>query len=166
MIEMIRAMIRRRSSDAAVPVDSGRDAHVALCVLLLEAAQADGECSRDELEHVNATLIREFGVPRSELEELLELAWGRREESVDLFQFTRYLNNTCTKAQKVALMESVWRVIHADGMLEAHEDQFAHKLANLLRLTHRELIEAKMKAREYRRVEPAGEEGRKPETEG
>jgi uncharacterized tellurite resistance protein B-like protein len=45
-------------------------------------------------------------------------------------------------------MESVWRVIHIDGRLEGHEDHFAHKLANLLRLTHKELIDAKISARE------------------
>jgi uncharacterized tellurite resistance protein B-like protein len=44
-------------------------------------------------------------------------------------------------------MESVWRIIHIDGRLEGHEDQFAHKLANLLRLTHGELIDAKIQAR-------------------
>ena len=38
-------------------------------------------------------------------------------------------------------------VVHIDGKLESHEDHFAHKLANLLRLTHKELIDAKLKAR-------------------
>ncbi len=45
-------------------------------------------------------------------------------------------------------MESVWRVIHIEGRLAGHEENFAHKLANLLRLTHKELIDAKISARE------------------
>ncbi len=44
-------------------------------------------------------------------------------------------------------MESVWRIILLDDHLEAHEDHFVHKLANLLRLSHSELIEAKLRAR-------------------
>lgn len=49
--------------------------------------------------------------------------------------------------EKVIVMESVWRIIHIDAHLESHEDHFAHKLANLLRLTHAELINAKIKAK-------------------
>ncbi len=44
-------------------------------------------------------------------------------------------------------MEAVWRIILIDDHLEAHEDHFAHKLANLLRLNHIELINAKLRAR-------------------
>jgi uncharacterized tellurite resistance protein B-like protein len=44
-------------------------------------------------------------------------------------------------------MESVWGIILIDDHLEAHEDHFAHKLANLLRLSHSELIDAKLRAR-------------------
>ncbi len=66
---------------------------------------------------------------------------------MDLFSFTRYMNNNFSKEEKIEVMESVWRIIHIDGQLEAHEDHFAHKLANLLRLTHGELIDAKVKAR-------------------
>ena len=44
-------------------------------------------------------------------------------------------------------MESVWSILLIDEHLEAHEDHFAHKLANLLRLTHKELIDAKLAVR-------------------
>ena len=50
--------------------------------------------------------------------------------------------------EKMEVMEAVWRIIHIDGQLEKHEDHFAHKLSNLLRLTHKELIDAKIKARQ------------------
>jgi hypothetical protein len=34
---------------------------------------------------------------------------------------------------------------YTDNLLDAHEDYLVHKLARLLNLDHRELIEAKMK---------------------
>jgi len=43
-------------------------------------------------------------------------------------------------------MELVWKLVYADGILDKHEDYLAHKLAKLLRLSHRELIDAKLKA--------------------
>lgn len=126
----------------------GQDTHVALCVLMLEAAHVDGECSSDELEHVVSTLTTKLGVDRKDIDELIDRAYKKRDDSVDLFTFTRYMNEHYSKEEKIAVMEAVWRVIHIDGRLEGHEDHFAHKLANLLRLTHKELIDAKINARQ------------------
>lgn len=148
MIDLIKKITGDKTDKASTTKDSEKDAHVALCVLLLEAAHVDGECSKDEMNHVIETLISECGVSKAEIDELVELAYKKRDDSVDLFKFTRYLNNNYSKEEKVQVMESVWRVIHIDGRLEGHEDHFAHKLANLLRLDHKELIAAKIKARE------------------
>jgi len=46
-------------------------AHLALTVLLLEAAYADGECSKQEKEHLVATLVVNFGVTRQQIDTLL-----------------------------------------------------------------------------------------------
>ena len=124
------------------------DAHIALCVLLIEAAHVDGECSDEEMAHVIETLTDKLGVSKEDIDELIEKAYQKRKDAIDLFAFTRYLNQNYSKEEKLKVMESVWRVIHIDGRLEGHEDHFAHKLANLLRLTHKELIDAKISARE------------------
>jgi uncharacterized tellurite resistance protein B-like protein len=57
------------------------------------------------------------------------------------------MNTHFKKDEKIAAMEAVWRIIQLDAHLEAHEDHFAHKLANLLRLSHTELIDAKIRAK-------------------
>ena len=124
------------------------DAHIALCVLLIEAAHVDGECSEEEMAHVIDTLTDKCGVSRHDIDELIEKAYQKRKDAIDLFTFTRYLNQNYSKEEKLKVMESVWRVIHIDGRLEGHEDHFAHKLANLLRLTQKELIDAKISARQ------------------
>jgi len=124
------------------------DAHIALCVLLIEAAHVDGECSAEEMAHVIDTLTSKSGALKEDIDELIEKAHQKRNDAIDLFTFTRYLNQNYSKDEKLKVMESVWRVIHIDGRLAGHEDHFAHKLANLLRLTQKELIEAKISARE------------------
>jgi len=146
MIEFIKKIIGENPQRERV-ADAG-DVHIALCVLMLEAAHVDGECSDEEMEHVIETLVNKIGVSRAEIDELIARAYKKRDESIDLFTFTRYINQHYAKEEKLAVMESVWRVIHIDGRLEGHEDHFAHKLANLLRLTHQELIDAKIKARD------------------
>ncbi len=66
---------------------------------------------------------------------------------MDLFRYTQFINENFSEKQKIDIMESVWRIILLDNHLEAHEDHFAHKLANLLRLSHHQLIDAKLRAR-------------------
>jgi uncharacterized tellurite resistance protein B-like protein len=39
----------------------------------------------------------------------------------------------------------VWRVIYADGKLDKHEDYLVKKIAHLLNLRHREMIDAKLR---------------------
>ena len=147
MIGLINKIRGAKDRSKAV-AEPETDAHIALCVLMIEAAHIDGECSDDEMAHVIDTLTDQCDVARSEIDALIEQAYRKRKDSIDLFSFTRYLNQNYTKEQKLEVMESVWRVIHIDGRLEGHEDHFVHKLANLLRLTHNELIDTKIRARE------------------
>jgi uncharacterized tellurite resistance protein B-like protein len=97
--------------------------------------------------HVIHTLRSEFNLAPQYVEELVALAGAERDKAIDLWQFTNQMNQHYSQAEKMTVMEAVWRIIFADGRLEAHEDHFAHKLANLLRLTHKQLIEAKLQAR-------------------
>ena len=131
----------------------GRDSqvqkkHIAAGVLLLEAAHIDNECSEAEMEHIVTTLKDKFALSEKCVADLLELAHDRRKQAVDLWDFTNQINQHFTMAEKLAVMEDVWRIILLDDHLDKHEDQYAHKLANLLRLSHEEMIAAKLKARE------------------
>ena len=147
MLNLIKNILGNSSKPQLTANDTAQEVHVALCVLLLEAAHVDGECSDAELEHIVLTLSKETGIPRQEIDDLIALGRRERNDSIDLFRFTRYMNTTYTKDEKIKVMEAVWRIIHIDSHLEAHEDQFAHKLANLLRLSHADLIDAKLKAK-------------------
>ena len=148
MFGLIKKILEDKGDKASDSSDKFQDADTALCVLMLEAAHIDGECSQEEKDHIILTLEEHCGLQREEIDEFLARGDMKRQESVDLFQFTRYMNNNFTKEEKIEVMEAVWRIIHIDGQLEKHEDHFAHKLANLLRLTHKELINDKIKARE------------------
>ena len=147
MFDLIKKIIGNSTEEKNTGNNNKQDAHIALCVLLLEAAHVDGECSDEEMEHIVSTLTTECNASRQDIDELITSGQKERKDSVDLFRFTRYMNNNFSKDDKIAVMESVWRIIHIDALLEAHEDHFAHKLANLLRLTHSDLIDAKLRAK-------------------
>lgn len=147
MFDLIKKIIVAAPNKNDKAKNAEQKKHIAACVLLLEASHIDNDCHEDELTHVIETIEKKFNLSREYAEELIELSHIERENAVDLWQFTDHINRNYSIEEKTAIMEDTWRIIHVDGHLEKHEDYFAHKTANLLRLTHGQLIEAKLKAR-------------------
>jgi uncharacterized tellurite resistance protein B-like protein len=104
---------------------------IATCVLLLEVAKSDEE--------------KKFQLASEATRELVSMAERKRQESVDLFEFTNLLNKHYSTEERINIVEDVWEVIYADKKLDMYEDHFVHRLAKLLRLHHDQMIEAKMR---------------------
>ena len=148
MLNFIRRTLTTKSQD--IPGKSGVEEErtkIAASVVLLETAHIDNECTAEELGHIIQTLRSDFKLTREQAEELVELAYHERQNAVDLFEFTNLINNAFSKEEKKAILKAAWRIIHIDGQLEKHEDHFARKLTYLLRLSHGDMIEAKLQAR-------------------
>ena len=136
MFNFIMQTLNRNEGNSGNTSSSEERTRIAASVILLEAAHADYECSEEELDHVIRTLRSDFDLSAEHAEDLLELAHRKRSQAVDLFEFTSHINEEFSRREKI------------EGRLEKHEDHFARKLTHLLRLTHREMIDAKLKARE------------------
>ncbi|MBU0969898.1 MAG: TerB family tellurite resistance protein, partial [Proteobacteria bacterium] len=71
MFDLIKKIIGSDNGKARTTDQDALTAHLALTVLLLEAAYADGECSQAEKEHLVETLVTHFGISRPEVDTLL-----------------------------------------------------------------------------------------------
>jgi len=118
---------------------------VATCALLLEVAHSDGHYQGAEAKVVHDLLAGMFNLPADLIVELVDFARDHQQNSTDLFQFAREINAHFTLEEKLAVMEGVWRIIYADGVLDKFEDALARQLATLLRLSHKEAIGCKVK---------------------
>lgn len=146
MLKFMKILFESKPSRPELETQEERQRiQTASCVLLLEVAKSDHEFSSVEKETIQTLLSEEFDIPSDAVEELIKLAEGQLEESVDLWEFTHLLNQNYTREEKIKVVESVWKVIYADEKLDGYEDHFVHKLARLLCLDHDELIGAKMK---------------------
>jgi uncharacterized tellurite resistance protein B-like protein len=122
-----------------------RHIRVAACALLLEMASIDGSFSESEKESIIAILKNDYALSDEDATVLLEAADQELKKSIDLWQFTNLINQNYSKDEKIQIIETVWKVVYADGRLDKYEDYLMHKLAKLLRLSHEELIDAKLK---------------------
>jgi len=147
MIDLVKRLFARTRQ--AGPADQGKraahDIRLAVCALFLEMANIDGEFSGSEREHVMALLKRQYDLPEEYALELVEASKNELEGSIDLWQFTNLVNQNYSREEKIQVIEMVWEIIYADGKLNQHEDYLVHKLAKLLRLAHKDLIDAKVK---------------------
>lgn len=121
---------------------------VATCALLLEVAHSDGDYKAVEAKVVHDLLEKKFNLSPVAIAELIEHAQNSRAETHDLFQFAREINAHFSSEEKLDIMESIWRIIYADGTLDKFEDSLARQLATLLRLTHKDVINRKLKVRD------------------
>ena len=118
---------------------------IATCVILLEVAKYDFEFSSIEKETTKAILKNDFSIPEEILKDLMEAAEEKREQSVDLWEFTNVINQHFSREEKLKIMEAAWKIIYADEKLDKYEDHYVHVLASLLRLRHGDLIDAKLR---------------------
>ena len=118
---------------------------VATCVLLLEMARSDGEFHDMEAQVVEDLLARKFEMPPEARKELIEYAGEKGDASIDLHQFTRRINESFSEEEKLQVVRTLWRIVYADGVFDKYEDFLMRRLVTLLRISHRQMIEAKVR---------------------
>jgi len=149
MIDLVKKFFGKSSQDDSSNQrrQTTHDIRIATCALLLEMSNIDGEFSALERENIISILKRDFDLSDIYAATLLEASNEELKGSIDLWQFTNLINQNYSMEEKIRVIETVWDIVYADGKLDKHEDYLVHKLANLLRLTHKQLIEAKLKVK-------------------
>ena len=147
MIDLVKKIFGKSAQ-----VDTGNqkrenyhDIRVATCAILLEMANIDGEFSDAEREDIISILKKDYQLPDEYAAELLESSNKELKQSIDLWQFTNLINQNYSTEERIHIIEMIWKIVYTDGTLDKHEDYLVHKLANLLRLNHKQLIDAKVK---------------------
>jgi uncharacterized tellurite resistance protein B-like protein len=121
---------------------------LAAAVLLVEVMRAEPTFDPAERAAVLAALRSRFVLTEEELADLVELAEAKVKTANDYFQFTSRINDHFSQPEKIALVEAMWQVAYADGLLDVNENHVISKVAELLHVTHGEYIGAKLRAKE------------------
>ena len=147
MIQLFKRILGASSDKtaAANEQDKEREVIVAVCALFLEMGRIDETFTEQEMTQVITLLTEKYGLEHEHVDALIKEADRELEQSVDLWQFARVINEQYSVAEKEKLIERLWRIVYVDGKMDQHEHYLMNKLSNLLRLSHKQLIDAKLK---------------------
>ena len=146
MIESLKRFLTKQTGSTTKPQPhSDQDIRVAVCALCVEIARIDETFSSEELDTLIEILTQKYALSPEHAQELITEADKALEDSVDLWQFARAINENFTIDEKVGIMEILWRIVYVDGKMEPNEHYLMNKLSNLLRLSHKQMIDAKLK---------------------
>ena len=120
---------------------------VATALLLIEVAKADYADDFTENETMLASLKQFFALEDASAALLLEEARSTADQAVELQQFTRRLHEQLSVAEKHRVVEMLWQVALADRRLDKHEDHLVRRIADLLYVSHSDLIRIRNRVR-------------------
>lgn len=112
--------------------------HLAAAALLVEAASRDGHFDEVEQQTVE-TLVRDhFDLDDDEAQDLITAAKDVVEESSQLYGFTRVVKDRFPHEERVRMIEMLWEVAYADGVLHDYEANLVRQVCGLIYVPDRE----------------------------
>jgi len=144
MLDYLRRLVSGLEEPAANETDDEHTLRVVTAALLLETARADFADDPRERSAVESLVAERFGLAADATARLLEAAGTRVTESVSLFEFTHLLNSELDQSEKLTVVEMMWRVAHADGRIDKHEEHLVRRVADLLHVRHKDFVRLRL----------------------
>ena len=125
--------------------DYGEDIQ-AIIILLLEACQIDGETEEIEINFIKNLLINKFKFSKAEAEENINNALKNDGERIEIFSQIKIILNQMDHKERIDVIEMMWGVILADGIIDDFEANLMRRMNGLLYISGIENAEAKERA--------------------
>ena len=146
MFSTLRTLFRQvmNESASAGTVDTPT-LNLAMASLLCEVANADHERDPREEQAKTQLLIKLLDTTEEQATILLSQAQEQSQKSVSLYEFTNKLREL-SQPQRYQLIEAMWQVAYADGVIDPLEEAVIRQVSDLIYLDHPEYIRAKLNA--------------------
>jgi len=156
MIDVVKRFFSKATAEVTKDANknTAHDIRVATCALLVEIARIDEKFTDAEMEAILSILKEKYGLSPDHADALIAEAEKELEKSVDLWQFAKLINDNYSNEEKIEIIETLWRIVYVDGKMDQYEHYLMSKLQNLLRLTHDQLITAKLKVLHSKKQKP------------
>ena len=118
---------------------------VATVALLISTAKYDGAFDEAERDEIMSLIKNYFSLSSDDSNELFKAAIIIEDEANDLQQFTRTLNLILNDEEKLKIIELIWKIVMADGVIDSYEENLVRRLSGLLYLQDKDIGNIKNK---------------------
>ena len=113
---------------------------LAAAALLVHASLIDGRADPEERRKLKSLLQVRFKLGEDEFDRILGEAEAWEQESVDLYSFTSVLCRELDQEGRQRIVEMLWEIVLADGVLHAYEADLVSRGAELLGVSTRDRV--------------------------
>ena len=130
---MIERVLDFLTGRAPPPATHSADAlATAVAALLIEAARMDDDFDAAERATIERLLAERFSLAPADVQALVAEAERTVRNSTQFFPFTQQICRRLAPEARVQIIEMLWEVAYADGVLDPQEDMLLRRIAGLI----------------------------------
>jgi uncharacterized tellurite resistance protein B-like protein len=141
MFGSLKNLISSLVEDARLQKFEDTDCRLAAAALLTRVATVDSEMSEARRGKLHAVLKSCFGLDDLATAQLIHDAAAAERSAVDLYHFTRQLNEVLDNEGRQRIVKMMWQVIYGDERVNEFESNIIWRTADLLGVSSRQRIE-------------------------
>lgn len=151
MLKKLKRFFTQNPGDTLTQEEQAHRLHVATAALLFEIARADLDISDIEKEKISAALKKQFNLSDALINEVVQQAEIEVEQAVSLHPFTKLIHDNYSLEEKHEIIYFLWVVAYSDNELDMYEESLIRKISDLLYVTHKDFIIAKLRAQDHQK---------------
>ena len=129
-------------------MDSNKTIIYSSCLFLI-IAKSDNKLLKEEINVIKEIISDFFQIDKQKTTDIIKQSLLEIEKSIDIYQFSKYLNSKLNYTDKLDLIKCVFEIGYVDGELHHLEYHYIKFIANLLNVERVDLINAKKEIKRY-----------------
>lgn len=123
------------------------------CALAYEVARSDFDIDAIELKKIKNEIENRSKLLGLNPDKVLLDIENSSHESISFNDFINQINDNFTKSKKLQMIEFLWDIAYADGLLEVDEERLIRRVANMILIKDFEVLKLKDKAKQSRFIQ-------------
>jgi uncharacterized tellurite resistance protein B-like protein len=120
--------------------------------LMARVAYVNRDASEAEYESMRRALGKCWQIGDEEAAVVIEVAISEISKDLDYYRLSREFFECTTEAERLCFLDVLFAVADGDGRVSYEEIEEIRTIANMLKLTHKQFIDAKLKIPRERRA--------------
>lgn len=101
--------------------------------LMFEVAISDGKLDQSELDLIKTRALK-IAPNDTKVSTIIKKIIDESENSVSLYSTVKKINETYSKIQKIEILKILWKIVAADEVIDAYEENLYFKIAELIKI--------------------------------